>query len=85
MSNSELLQGPIQDIQKKYEILSGIVMNEYNGRVHGSQSHVLPNNIISLMVYFEVPEGNKRKEVKQKFDNFVVSRNNNIIIQHSNL
>ena len=35
MSNSfELLTGPIADIQKKYEILSGIV-TEYNGKVHG--------------------------------------------------
>jgi hypothetical protein len=45
MSNSlELLSGPITDIQKKYEILSDIVI-EYNGKVHGSQSHILPNNI----------------------------------------
>ena len=38
MSNSfELLQGPIEIIQKKYEILSDIVITEYNGKVHGSQ------------------------------------------------
>jgi hypothetical protein len=37
MSNSlEILQDPISDIQKKYEILSNIV-SEYNGKVHGSQ------------------------------------------------
>ena len=37
MSNSlELLQGPIADIQRKYEILSDIV-SEANGKVHGSQ------------------------------------------------
>ena len=52
-------------VQKKYEILSDIV-TEYNGKVHGSQSHV-NGNIISLVVYFEVPEG-KREEVKQKFN-----------------
>ena len=74
MSNSlELLGGPIQDIQKKYEVLSDIV-SEYNGKVHGSQSHIGPNNSISLVVYYEVPaEGNKRDEVKQKFNNFIVS------------
>jgi hypothetical protein len=34
MDNSfELLQGPIQDIQKKYEILSDIV-TKYNGCIH---------------------------------------------------
>ncbi len=38
MSNScELLIGPIQDIQRKYEIVSDIVIVEYNGKVHGSQ------------------------------------------------
>ncbi len=68
MSNSfELLTGSIQDIQKKYEILSDIV-TEYNGKVHGSQSHIVANNSMSLIVYYEVPaEGNKREEVKQKF------------------
>ena len=37
MSNSlELLFGSILEIQKKYEILSDIII-EYNGNVHGSQ------------------------------------------------
>ena len=72
MSNSfELLTGPIADIQKKYEILSDIV-SEANGKVHGSQSHIVANNNMSLIVYYEVPaEGNNREEVKQKFDNVV--------------
>ncbi len=67
MSNSlELLQGPIEDIQKKYEILSDIV-SEANDKVHGSQSHIISgSNNISLVVYYEVPEG-KREMVKQKF------------------
>jgi hypothetical protein len=69
MSNSiELLSGPISEVQKKYELLSDIV-SEYNGKVHGSQSHVNDNNI-SLIVYYEILEG-KREEVKQKFDQFV--------------
>jgi hypothetical protein len=78
MSNSfELLQGPIIDIQKKYEILSDIV-TEYNGRIHGSQSHVTANNLISLFVYYEIPiEGNKRDEVKRKFENIKNEINNN--------
>jgi hypothetical protein len=38
MSNSfELLQGSIAEVQKKYEILSDIVIIEYNDKVHGSQ------------------------------------------------
>jgi hypothetical protein len=80
MSNSlELLQGPIVEVQRKYEILSDIV-SEANGKVHGSQSHMLVDNLLALIVYYEVPtEGNKREEVKRKFENFVVSRNNNII------
>ena len=72
MSNSlELLSGPIKEIQKKYEILNDIV-TEYNGKVHGSQSHI-NGNIISLVVYYEVPEG-KREEVKQKFN--TITKNN---------
>ena len=71
MSNSfELLTGPIDTIQKKYEILSDIV-SEYNGKVHGSQSHIVPNNI-QLIVYYEVPLG-QRDEVKRKFDQFVTT------------
>src|SRR6187200_2307622 len=44
MSNSfELLTGPIETIQKKYEVFSDIV-SDYNGKVHGSQSHNVTNN-----------------------------------------
>lgn len=53
------------------EILSDIV-TEYNGKVHGSQSHMIANNNIFLVVYYEVPEG-KRNEVKRKFENFVIT------------
>ena len=73
MSNSfELLTGPIETVQKKYEVLSDIV-TEYNGKVHGSQSHIVNANTISLIVYFEVPEG-KREEVRRKFDKFIQDR-----------
>jgi hypothetical protein len=77
MSNSlELLSGPIAYIQQKYELLSDIV-TEYSGKVHGSQSHIITSNLISLIVYFEVPEG-KREEVKQKFKNSI---RNQIVLQ----
>jgi hypothetical protein len=73
MSNSlELLQGSIADVQKKYEILSDIV-SEANGKVHGSQSHIIAesnNSIVSLIVYYEVPEG-QRDALKHKFNSFV--------------
>jgi hypothetical protein len=75
-SNSlELLSGPISDIQKKYEILSDIV-TETNGKVHGSQSHIIANNSMHLIVYYEVPavEG-QREEVKRKFENYILSTN----------
>lgn len=59
MSNSlELLTGPITEIQRKYETLSDVV-NEYNGKVHGSQSHINENNKISLIVYYKTPEGKR--------------------------
>ena len=70
MSNSfELLQGSIEEIQKKYEMLSDIV-SEYNGKVHGSQRERDPKTgLLDLLVYYEVQLGN-RKEVKRKFENF---------------
>ncbi len=49
ISNSlELLQGPIADIQKKYEILSDII-TEMRGKTPGSQSHIMQDNNISLL------------------------------------
>jgi hypothetical protein len=80
MNNSlELLQGSIADVQKKYEILSDIV-SEANGKVHGSQSHIIAgNNSILLIVYYEVPEG-QRDEIKHKFNSFV----ENLMVYNSN-
>ena len=73
MSNSfELLQGQIETIQKNYEILSDIV-SEHNGKVHGSQSHIKQDNSMSLIVYYEVPLGN-REEVKQKFTKLLIKQ-----------
>ena len=71
MSNSlELLQGSIVDVQKKYEFLSDIV-SEANGKVHGSQSHILAgSNSISLILYYEVSEG-QRNEIKHRFNTSV--------------
>src|SRR5215218_2755594 len=79
MSNSlELLQGPIAEIQKKYEILSDIV-SEANGKVHGSQSHIVTatsnNNSISLIIYYEVPAAEGQREMKRKFENYILSTN----------
>ena len=79
VSNSfELLTGPIDAIQKKYEILSNIVIVEYNGRIHGSQRDKDLDGNLNILVYYEVPEG-KRDEVKQKFNNFLAR--NNIVLQ----
>ena len=70
MSNSfELLIGPIDIIQQKYEILSDII-TEYNGKIHGSQSQNVSNNSMQLIVYYEVPLG-QRDEVKRKFHNMI--------------
>jgi hypothetical protein len=72
MSNSfELLNGPIETIQKKYETLSDLV-TEYNGKVHGSQrDRDTKTGLIDLLVYYEVPLG-ERDEVKRKFENYVL-------------
>lgn len=80
MSNSfELLTGSIKDIQKQYEILSDII-SKVNGKVHGSQSHIMQDNNISLIVYYEVPEG-QREMARQKFNNII--RNNQVILQRN--
>jgi hypothetical protein len=80
MSNSlELLQGPIADVQQRYEILSDIVSSEANCKIHGSQSHIIAgNNSISLIVYYEVPEG-QRDEIKHKFNSFI----KNLMVNYS--
>ena len=76
MSNSfELLPGPIDAIQKKYEILSDII-TEYRGKTHGSQRERDPKTgLIELLVYYEVPLG-MRDEVKRKFSNPIVTNLN---------
>jgi hypothetical protein len=35
-------------------------------------NHILSNNLISLIVYFEVPEG-KREKVKHRFENYILT------------
>jgi hypothetical protein len=72
MDNSlEILHGQADTIRKQYEILSDLI-KKYNGKTYGSQSHILANNFIQIIVYYEVPEG-MRDEVKGKFN--VVIRN----------
>ena len=67
----EYLQGSIAEIQKKYETLSDIV-TEYTEKVHGSQRNREPKTgHIDLLVYYEIPQGQREEEVKRKFENFV--------------
>jgi hypothetical protein len=64
MDNSfEFLQASPDIIKKQYEFLSDII-RDCNGKVHGSQSHI-SNNSMYLIVYYEVPEG-QREEVKKR-------------------
>ncbi len=59
-------------IKKQYAFLSDII-RDCNGKVHGSQSHI-SNNSMYLIVYYEVPEG-QREEVKKKVDNLTKYKN----------
>ena len=59
-------------MKKQYEFLSDII-RDCNGKVHGSQSHI-SNNSIYLIVYYEVPEG-QREDIKKKIDNFTQYKN----------
>jgi hypothetical protein len=71
------LQGSVDTIRKQYEILSDLI-KEYNGKTHGSQSHIDAYNFIHLIVYYEVPEG-MREEIKRIFENFTRSPKLNVI------
>ena len=72
MNNSlEILHGSsVDSIKKWYDVLADLI-REYNGKTR-SQSHILTNNSIQLIVYYEVPEG-MREEIKRKFENFIRS------------
>jgi hypothetical protein len=74
MSNSfELLTGPNETIQKRYEVFSDLVIVEHGGRIHGSQKDRDPKTgLIEILVYYEVPFG-MREEVKRKFNDFILS------------
>jgi hypothetical protein len=71
-----MLQGSIAGIQKKYEMLSDIVITEHNGKVHGSQRDRDPKTgVLDLLVYYEVPSGH-RDGVKNKLSNSSVTKLN---------
>jgi hypothetical protein len=53
--------------------LSDIVRDHY-GKVHGSQSHIVTNNSMSLIVYLKFLQKIMRDEVKQRFNNFIISK-----------
>ena len=73
MDNSfESLEGSSDTIKKNYEFLSDII-RDCNGKIHGSQSHISNNNMY-LIVYYEVPEG-QREHVKKKIGNFSQYKN----------
>jgi hypothetical protein len=64
--------GSTAEIQKKYDILSDIVITEHNGKVHGWQRDRDPKTgLIDLLVYYEVSLA-QRDEVKRKFENYVL-------------
>jgi hypothetical protein len=62
----EISQGSTDTKRKQYEILSDLI-KKYNGKTHGSQSHILVDNSIQLITHYEVPEG-MREEIKRAFE-----------------
>ena len=80
----ELLQASIANIQKQYEMLS-VIVTEHGGKVHGSQSHIIANNDIQLIVYYEVPQGQRAEVSKSSITFFLrvlveqTTKNNNTI------
>ena len=79
MSNSfELLTGPIETFKRNMKFYQ-ISITEYNGKIHGSQSHNVTNNSMQLIVYYEVPL-EQRDEVKESL---ITYSRNNIVIQRN--
>ena len=70
----EFLTGTPESVKKQYEYLSDFVRDS-GGKVHGSQSHFIDaDNNMYLIVYYEVPtDKGQREEVKQKFENYVLT------------
>ncbi len=62
----QILQGQADTIRKQYEVLSDLI-KEFKGKTHGSQSHILSDNSIQIIVYYEVPEG-MRDDIKRMFE-----------------
>jgi hypothetical protein len=50
------------------------IVRDHNGKVHGSQSHIVTNNSMSLIVYLKFLQKIMRDEVKQRFNNFIISK-----------
>ena len=73
----EILQGSPLTVTKQYEVLSDLI-KEFKGKIHGSQSHILQNNSLQIIVYYEVPEG-MRDEIKRMFHTYI---RNEIDIPH---
>jgi len=69
MDNSvEILQGSAITVTKQYEVLTDLI-KEFKGKTHGSQSHNLSNDVLQIVVYYEVPEG-KRDDLKRMFETY---------------
>ena len=50
------------------------IVRDHNGKVHGSQSHIVADNSMSLIVYLKFLQKIMRDEVKQRFNNFIISK-----------
>lgn len=62
MSNSyDLTSGHFSDIQKKYEILFDII-TELSGKMYGSRSNVMQDNLTSLNVYLKFQKVKRKKQ-----------------------
>lgn len=72
MDNSvEILQGSADGVIKQYEVLTDLI-KEFKGKTHGSQSHILQNNSLQIVVYYEVPEG-MRDKIKGMFNTYIIN------------
>src|SRR5215217_900996 len=66
VSNSfEYLYGYPKTVREQYNYLSDLI-TKAGGKVHGSQSHVIDNGMLKILIYYEVPIG-KREDLHIKY------------------
>jgi hypothetical protein len=73
MSNTfEMLSGSPRSVRNQYQYISDLIQS-VKGKVHGSQSHIVGETTIKMLIYFEVPKV-YRDSIQESFRQFLLSK-----------